>query len=139
MSTTISTRIDLPETFTELVTWHAPRPIHDRASYENSVEMVDAMAGFKLNRDQRDYLEVVSQLIEAYEADVLPKTRKISGISALRFLLTENGLSGDDLAKIIGVDRSIAYRILKGTRNLTVDHVRKLALRFRVSTDLFLA
>jgi HTH-type transcriptional regulator / antitoxin HigA len=138
MNTTVSRHTALPESFTGLVAWHAPRPIHDRASYENSVEVVDAMAGFKLNRDQEDYLEVVSQLIEVYEADTLPKTRKVSGVNALRFLLTENGLNGDDLARVIGVDRSIAYRILKGTRNLTVDHVRKLAARFKVSADLFL-
>jgi antitoxin component HigA of HigAB toxin-antitoxin module len=43
------------------------------------------------------------------------------------------------LGTIIGVNRSIAYRILKGGRNLTADHVKKLAARFAVSADLFLA
>lgn len=53
--------------------------------------------------------------------------------------MADNGLTGDDLARIIGVDRSIAYRILKGTRNLTADHIKKLAARFVVSADLLLA
>ena len=139
MSTSISTLAHLPKDFTALVAWHAPRPIHDRIAYDNAVEVVDAMAGFKLNRDQEDYLEVMSQLLETYEAETLPKARKISGANALRFLLDENNLTGDDLAKILGVDRSIAYRVLKGTRNLTVAHVRKLTARFKVSADLFLA
>jgi antitoxin component HigA of HigAB toxin-antitoxin module len=37
------------------------------------------------------------------------------------------------------VDRSIAYRILKGARNLTAEHIKKLSGRFAVSADLFLA
>ncbi len=37
------------------------------------------------------------------------------------------------------VDRSIAYRILKGTRNPTADHIKKLSVRFAVSGDLFFA
>jgi antitoxin component HigA of HigAB toxin-antitoxin module len=53
--------------------------------------------------------------------------------------LAENGLTGDDFGRIIGVDRSIAYRILKGTRNLTADHIKKLSVRFAVSADLLLA
>ena len=58
---------------------------------------------------------------------------------ALKFLLSENDLSSDGLGQIIGVDRSIAYRILKGSRYLTADHIKKLSTRFAVSADLFLA
>ena len=97
------------------------------------------MAGFKLNRNQGDFLELVSQLIETFEAEVLPKARRITGVNARRFLLNENGLTGDDLARIVGIDRSAAYLILRGTRNLSVDHVKKLTTRFEVSADLFLA
>ena len=60
-------------------------------------------------------------------------------MESLKFLLKENGLSADDLGTIIGVDRSIAYRILKGARNLTAEHIKKLSSRFAVSADLFLA
>ena len=34
----------------------------------------------------------------------------------LKFVLDENDLTGDDLVKIMGVDRSVAFRILKGER-----------------------
>ena len=63
----------------------------------------------------------------------------VKGIETVKFLLAENDLTGHDLGHIIGVDRSIAYRILKGTRNLTVDHIKKLSARFAVSADLLLA
>ena len=63
---------------------------------------------------------------------------EVSGLSALNFILTENDMTGNDLAKLLGVERSVAYKILKGARGLTVEHVRRLSERFQVSADLFL-
>jgi antitoxin component HigA of HigAB toxin-antitoxin module len=43
------------------------------------------------------------------------------------------------LAKLLSVDRSTAYKILKGTRNLTTEHIRRLCERFMVGPELFIA
>ncbi len=129
----------MPKSYNGLVSLLVPRPIHDRATYENAVEVVHAFAGFKLNRDQDDYLELMAKIIEDYERETVPEPAPVSGIDSLRFLLKENELTADDLGSIIGVDRSIAYRILKGARNLTAAHIKKLSNRFTVSADLFLA
>lgn len=59
-------------------------------------------------------------------------------VETLAFLLEEHGLSAADLGAIIGVNRSVAYRILKGTRRLTAAHIKILATRFAVSADLLL-
>jgi HTH-type transcriptional regulator / antitoxin HigA len=126
---------ELPETYEELVALHVPRPIHDRVSYENTVAVVDAIAGAQLNKDQDDYLEILSQLIETYEDAHVKPPRRVAGIKLVRFLLAENDMTGDDLAGLLGVDRSAAYKILKGTRNLTAEHVRKIADRFVISAD----
>lgn len=128
----------LPKNYAQLVALHMPRPIHDRVAYDNTVEVVDALAGHELNADQEDYLELLSQLVEAYEAAHLTPTPKIKGIEALKFLMAENKLTGDDLAKLLGMDRSTAYKILKGNRNLTTDHIRILCKRFAVSAELFI-
>lgn len=128
----------LPKTYEGLVALHVPRPIHDEVSYENTVLLVDALAGMKLNQDQEDFLEILSQQVEAYEAEHLKAPKQKTGLELIRLLLEENDLSGDDLAELIGVDRSVAYKILKGTRNLTVDHVRSLAERFAISADAIL-
>lgn len=61
----------LPARYNELIAMHVPRPLHDRAAYDNTVEVIDALAGHKLNTDQEDYLELLSQLVEAYEAEHL--------------------------------------------------------------------
>jgi HTH-type transcriptional regulator/antitoxin HigA len=132
-------RKSLPATYDTLVSLHMPRPIHDEVGYANAVEMVDILAGHKLNADQDDYLQLLSQIIEAYEASILPALTPDSASKTLKFLLDENGMSGDDLATLLGIDRSSAFKILKGSRNLTLDHIRKLVGGFKVSADLFTA
>ena len=132
------TFVKMPATFDGLIKLHAPRPIHDNVGYKNTVEMVDALAGQPLNRDQEDYLLLLSALVERYEADTLPKRPRVKGLAMLRYLLDENELGGDDLAKLIRVDRSVAYRILKGERGLTTDHIKALCERFSVPADLFI-
>jgi antitoxin component HigA of HigAB toxin-antitoxin module len=130
---------NLPRNYAELVALHMPRPIHDRVGYDNTVEVIDVLVGHKLNADQEDYLELLSQLVETYEAAHLTPYPKVKGIDALKFLLSENQLTGDDLAKLLSVDRSTAYKILKGTRNLTTEHIRILCEQFSVSAELLIA
>ena len=77
----------VPATFDGLIKLHAPRPIHDEVGYKNTVEMVDALAGHPLNKDQEDYLLLLSALVERYEADTLPKRPRVTGLAMLRYLL----------------------------------------------------
>lgn len=128
----------LPTTFDRLIKLHPPRPIHDEVGYKNTVEIVDALAGHPLNRDQEDYLLLLSTLVEHYEAEALPPLPKSTGLDLLRYLLEEHQLGGGDLAQIIGVDRSVAYRILKGERGLTTEHIKALCKRFGVPANVFI-
>ena len=128
----------LPTTFDRLIKLHPPRPIHDEVGYKNTVEIVDALAGHPLNRDQEDYLLLLSTLVERYETDTLPALPKSRGLDLLRYLLEEHQLGGDDFAQIISVDRSVAYRILKGERGLTTEHIKALCKHFGVPADVFI-
>ncbi len=65
--------------------------------------------------------------------------RKISGIEILAYLLDENDLNASDLARILGVDRTLGAKILRGERNLTPEHMKKLGRRFTVDPGIFLA
>ena len=127
----------LPKTYDKLIKFHVPRPIHDKVGYQNTVEVIDALAGQQVNEDQEDYLLVLSGIVERYESETLPEPRPVSGLAMLKYVLEENSLTGDDLATILDVDRSVAYRILKGERGLTTTHVKALRDRFAVSADLF--
>ena len=118
MKTAPVTFARMPKTYSGLVARHMPRPIHDKVAYDNAVEIVHALAGHKLNHDQDDYLAIMARLVEDYESEHVAEPKPVKGIEALRFLLEENSLTADDLGDILGVNRSIAYRILKGARNL---------------------
>jgi hypothetical protein len=49
-------RPGVPETYKGLCAVLPPRPIHDEASYKNTLEVIDPMAGLLLSQDQEDYL-----------------------------------------------------------------------------------
>ena len=47
-------------------------------------------------------------------------------------------MNASDLARLLGVHPTMGSKILRGQRALTVDHLRKLSARFKVSPRLFI-
>jgi HTH-type transcriptional regulator/antitoxin HigA len=129
---------DLPKDYESLCRVFLPRPIHDRVDYANTVEVADAMALWsdEFTQDQTDYFELLCSLIEEHDAKTV-KWPKVSGIEILKHLLSEQGLVPADLSRILRGSRNLGAMILRGERRLTLDHVRTLSRRFRVSADLF--
>lgn len=117
-----------------------PQAILDDVHLENTVEMIDdLMASGKLTKGQALYLETLVQLVQAYEAsNHAIDISDISGIDSLKHLMNENGMSASDLARLLGVHASMGSKILKGDRSLTVEHLKKLSHRFKVSPVLFI-
>ncbi len=130
----------LPGRFEELVRLMPPQAIMDGVHLDNSLELIDRlMAAGKLTKGQGLYLETLVQLVEAYEAERhAVDTSDLSGLDSLRHLMKENGMNASQLARLLGVHASMGSKILRGERSLTVEHVRKLAARFRVSPQLFI-
>ncbi len=130
----------LPGRFEELVGLMPPQAITDDVHYENNVEMIDRlMTCGKLTKGQALYLETLVQLVQAYEAvHHAIDNSDISGLDALKHLMAENGMSASDLARLLGIHDSMGSKILKGARSLTIDHLKKLAARFRVNPAAFI-
>jgi HTH-type transcriptional regulator / antitoxin HigA len=141
MPTTKNANEKLPGRFEDLVRLMSPQALMDDLHYENAVEMIDRlMASGKLTKGQELYMETLVQLVQAYEARHHGiDTTDIRGVDALRQLLAENHMNASDLARLLGVHASMGSKILKGERSLTVEHLRKLADRFRVRPELFMA
>jgi len=130
---------DVPKTYDQLLAMHPLRPIHNDVELDHATEMIDILAGRDLNVDQADYLDVLSTLVEAYENTHYPlDDPAICGLDALRALLDEHGMGAADLARLLGVHRSMGSKLLKGERALTTRHLKMLSERFKVSVDLFL-
>ncbi len=129
----------LPRSFPALVQFLPPRAIADEVQYDETRAVIDRlMAVGRLSPDQRDYVETLVQLVEAYES--AHEAIDVSGLSpldSLRHLMAEHGMSASDLARLLGVHVTMGSKILKGERSLTVGHVRTLAAHFGVSPALF--
>lgn len=113
------------------------RPIRTKGDYNRAIKIVGALtAKTNLNQDQKDYLESLATLIEAYENKHFPIDAQ-NPIETLKFLLESNGLNGSDLGRILG-QRQLGSKILKGKRHLSRTHIKRLAEHFSVEPGLFL-
>ncbi|MGI8979486.1 MAG: helix-turn-helix domain-containing protein [Pirellulaceae bacterium] len=128
-----------PTTFGALIEELMPTAIHDKAGYGNAMEMVRRLAIVPaLNEDQSRYLDTLCVLVAAYEKDHRTVGKaKLKPLEILREFVAEHGMKVRELGALLEVSESAASMILKGDRSLTLDHVRKLAERFQVSTALF--
>jgi len=111
-------------------------PITTKAQYDKAIKVAAALASLRhLRLPVAHYLEILARNIEVYERD------RFSGehdpIENLSFLLRENSLSASDLGRLLG-HRELGSKILKRQRQLTIDHIRKLADRFQVSPATFI-
>jgi HTH-type transcriptional regulator/antitoxin HigA len=133
-------RKKLPGRFEELVQVMPPQAIMDDVQNDNTLEVIDRlMEQGKLTKGQALYLETLVQLVQAYEAQHHAiDSSELSGLDSLKHLLQENGMKASDLARLLGVHASMGSKILRGERALTVDHLKKLASRFKVDPGLFI-
>ena len=129
----------LPKDYAGLCRLQMPRPIHDRVEYANVAEVTDAMALWQdeFSADQRDYFDLLCALLEEYDRAHV-RWPKVGVQARLSHLLDESGMSAADLSRLLGGSRNLGAMILRGDRNLTVAHIRKLSDHFRVSSELFI-
>ena len=109
---------NVPKTYRELCELYLPRPIHDDNEDEAATEMMNALAVFsKLNADQQDYLNAVTEFVDAYDKAKPVRWPKVKGLDVLKHLLKEHDLSGADLSRILGGSRNLGAMILRADRN----------------------
>jgi HTH-type transcriptional regulator/antitoxin HigA len=119
----------IPKTYAALMARHLIRPIHDQVDADNAAEMIDLLAGHRLNDEQSDYLELLSDLYEKWESAQFP-IAQAKGADLLRLVLAERNEGAGSLAKLLGIDPSLAYRILRGERQLTAVQIRHVAAAY---------
>jgi HTH-type transcriptional regulator / antitoxin HigA len=129
---------EAPESYEELVRLYPPRKIHDQIELENATEIADWIALRAKNDAQLDYLELLGDLLDEYEIRSEKRGKTSSPLILLNYLVEENGLTTRELGKILGIDHSVAARILKGERAITVEHAKNLGARFKLNPEAFL-
>jgi len=109
--------------------------------YQEALELVEYLL---MNNPHSPLLDIVSNKIREYE-NSLPEVVAFraemealpSGVAVLATLMEQYGLKQTDFQDEIG-GKSLVSRILSGQRQLTVDHIDKLAKRFEISPALFI-
>ena len=127
----------LPDSYFKLVRRFPLTHIRDDAHLAEAQKMIDRLLGEDLDDGGQAYLDVLTDLVEAYEEGHVP-IPDASEADVLRELMRANGLSQPKLARAVGMAQSTISAVLGGTRSLTKGQVVKLARFFHVSPAAFL-
>lgn len=120
--------------------WNVVRPlfsIRNEHEYDLAIERLNALIDEVGTNEQHplyELLDTLGAVIHAYEEKHYP-IPECSGVEMLQFLIEEYQLEPSDLPELGTSD--IALEILNGKRELTVKHIRALAMRFHVSPAVF--
>jgi HTH-type transcriptional regulator / antitoxin HigA len=138
-SRTSMKRAKLPKSFEQLNALQPLRPIADKIDFDNAQEIADRLAVLdRRTRDQDDYLETLSTLMEKYEDERSPiHTMDLDPIQTLKYLLECHEMSASDLGRLLG-NRELGPAILRGDRQLSKKHILVLSKHFSVSPAAFL-
>ncbi len=128
----------LPGRFLDLVRLYPPHAIENESDYDDTLEVLEALLRLRRpTQGQAHYLETLTQLVEAYDA--LHYTDDLKGLSpveALGTLLASHQMTASDLGRLLG-SRSLGSKLLRGERDLSQAHIRKLSKHFAVDPSLF--
>ena len=130
---------DLPKDYPGLCRVFLPRPIRDKADYDNTAEVAEAMVLWdeEFSDDQEDYFDLLCTLIEAWDKEHV-KWPKVGPVRLLKHLLENHDMSGADLSRLLGASRQLGPMILRGERSITAEHARVLGKHFALNPGAFI-
>ena len=123
--------------YIELVRVLPLRPIRSDIELDRAIAMIDSLIDqAELNRDEEDYLEVLSDLVHRYETEHDP-IAPVPDAEMVRFLLESNDMTQAELAQRSKIAVSTISEILAEKRKLSRRHIAALSRVFRVSPAIF--
>src|SRR4051812_22710949 len=92
-----------PDLYLDLVRRVPLRPIRSEAELDRATEMMNELLDRpSLHRDEEDYLDVLSDLIERYETEHYPPIEPVSDAVLLAHLIEAKGVTQADVAAQTG-------------------------------------
>lgn len=127
----------LPDTYFALVKKFPLARIRNDDHLGEAHAMIDRLLQEDLDSGSQEYLDALTDLVEAYEEDhvAIPDA---SEADVLRELMRANGLTQQKLSKAVGISQSTISNVLNGTRSLTKHQIMALAGFFHVSPAVFM-
>jgi HTH-type transcriptional regulator/antitoxin HigA len=113
------------------------KPIKSEEDYIATLNQIESLMDAKPNTPQMDELEVLTTLVEAYEAQHYVIDAP-DPIEAIKFRMEQEGLKQKDLVSIVG-SKSRVSEILNKKRKLTIEMIRNLHKQLHIPVEsLFL-
>jgi HTH-type transcriptional regulator/antitoxin HigA len=122
--------------YLELVRRLPLRPIRSDAELDAAVAVIDGLTDRDLSPPERDYLDVLGDLVEAYENDTVLIGHP-GDAALLTLLIADRGVTQAQVAKDTGIAESTISEVLAGKRKLNRSQIAKLARYFRVEPGAF--
>src|SRR5713101_8725649 len=110
------------------------RAIRTEADYQAALARIDTLMNAELSTPDGDELDVLTDLVELYEARLVPIGYP-SPIEAIRFRMEQGGLSPRDLVPFLG-SRAKVSEILSGKRPLTMQMARALHANLGIPAEV---
>ncbi|MFA5359223.1 MAG: helix-turn-helix domain-containing protein [Patescibacteria group bacterium] len=108
------------------------KPIKKHKDYEAALKKVEKLWEAKPNTKAGDELEVLTILIEKYEADTY-KILPPDPIEAIKFRMEQMNLQQKDVAKIVGANR--VSEIFNKKRKLSLNMIRAFHVDLNIPVD----
>ena len=121
----------------EMIAQGAPRVIHNEDELEAYTDALFQLTALENpTPPQEEAIELLTLLIERYEREhyAIPAAEPVS---VLRYLLEKQNLTQRDLIPQFGSESAVSM-VMTGSRNLTLEQIRKLSTRFNLPTDIFI-
>jgi HTH-type transcriptional regulator / antitoxin HigA len=100
------------------------KPIRTKRDYEAALRVIEQLMTAKRNTLERDRLDVLVTLVEAYEAKHFPLDLP-DPVEAIKFAMEQRNLTVKDLVPYIGQPNRV-YEVLNHKRSLTMAMAWKL-------------
>jgi HTH-type transcriptional regulator/antitoxin HigA len=116
----------------------APHVIHNDKELEAYTEALFNLTALENpSPSEMDAIELLSLLVERYEDEHWPIT-EVDPVSVVRYLIEKGNLTQRDLIPEFGTESAVSM-FLSGQRNLSLEQIRKLSERFKLSADVFIS
>ena len=112
------------------------RPIRTERDYEEALARVEALLGALPDSAEDRELDVLVDLVEAYEDEHFPMECP-SPVAAIKFCMEQRGLGPRDLVPFIGSLAKVS-EVLSGRRQLTVAMARALHENLGIAAESLL-
>lgn len=112
------------------------KPIRIEADYEAALARIDALMDAEAGTPEGEELDVLTDLVEHYEAKHVPMGYP-SAVAAIEFRLEQAGLTQRDLVPFIG-SRAKVSEVLSGKRQITMPMARALHEHLGIPAEVLL-